>query len=265
MPSSDEIEAAPPAMAVAAEPEPPPLPPGLPPANESGFPMLPMFGMEVGELFNSLSASQSIFTIQTALREGVMTSGMAMLSPNASQAQVGTTLQTQRFGTLKAELISQGMLQTAVEGFAPLPFLNFNTQIAFAPNGALAGGVVQSMLMLPFGVSLMSANASGQMSMELITGASPTPTSQVMLGYHMWGFPGLRCGAKFAIEFQNMVFDKPELLTAMAEADGDVAASAEMPNLIGASAVRASARAADTHSPHSPHSPCARRAREGSR
>ena len=38
------------------------------------------------------------------------------------------------------------ILQTALEGLAPLPFLNFNTQLAFVPAG-LAGGVLQSVLL----------------------------------------------------------------------------------------------------------------------
>ena len=73
------------AEAVADEPPPPAgLPPGMPPADESGFPSLPMFGGEINELFSSLSAAQSVFSLNTALRDGVMTSGMAMLSENAS-------------------------------------------------------------------------------------------------------------------------------------------------------------------------------------
>ena len=51
---------------------------------------------------------------------GVVTSGMAMLSREQSQAQVSTQIETSR-GVLKAELASQGMLQTSFEGFAPLP------------------------------------------------------------------------------------------------------------------------------------------------
>ena len=200
-----------PAAAEAAADEPPPpagLPPGMPPADESGFPSLPMFGGEINELFSSLSAAQSVFSLNTALRDGVMTSGMAMLSENASQAQVGTQLQTSR-GTLKAELVSQGMLQTSFEGFSPLPFVNLNTQLAFVPAG-LAGGVLQTMLLTPVGVVMGCVNTGAQMSCEVITGAQPSPTSQVMLGCHWWGMPGLLGGVKASLEVQNMVLVEKE-------------------------------------------------------
>ena len=197
------------AEAVADEPPPPAgLPPGMPPADESGFPSLPMFGGEINELFSSLSAAQSVFSLNTALRDGVMTSGMAMLSENASQAQVGTQLQTSR-GTLKAELVSQGMLQTSFEGFSPLPFLNLNTQLAFVPAG-LAGGVLQTMLLTPVGVVMGCVNTGAQMSCEVITGAQPSPTSQAMLGCHWWGMPGLLGGVKASLELQHMVLTEKE-------------------------------------------------------
>jgi len=184
----------------------------MPAADEPGFPQLSMFGGECNELFNSLSAAQSVFTLNTALRDGVMTSGMAMLSETSSQAQVGTQLVTSR-GTLKAELVSQGMLQTSVEGFQPLPFLNVNLQLAFVPQG-LAGGVLQTMLLTPVGMMMGYMNTGGQMSGEFITGFQPSPTSQVLLGCHVWGLPGLTGGAKTALEAQHMILDKDDDLVA---------------------------------------------------
>jgi len=193
----------------AAEP-PPPMPPGMPPADEPGFPPLPMFGGEANELFNSMSAAQSVFSLSTALRDGVMTSGTSILSENSSQAQVGTQLVTSR-GTLKAELVSAGMLQTTVEGFQPLSFVNMNLQLAFFPTG-LAGGVLQTMLLTPVGMALASMNTGGQISGEFITGGQTSATSQVMLGCHVWGTPLVRgaCGVKAALEVQHMVLDEKE-------------------------------------------------------
>ena len=206
MPETDDITPAPPAEPEAEAAAGPP--PGMPPADESGFPMLPMFGGEISELYNSLSAAQSVVSLSTSVRDGVMTSGMAMLGESGSQAQVGTQLMTSR-GTLKADLISAGMLQTTIEGFPPLSFLNLNLQLAFVPQG-LAGGVLQSMLLTPVGMVMSSINTGGQMSCEFITGGAPSETSQVMLGAHWWGLPGLLGGCKAAMEFQHMVLDKDE-------------------------------------------------------
>ena len=209
MPATDDITPAPPVGPDAEEPAPHAgPPPGMPPADESGFPMLPMFGGDISELYNSLSAAQSVLSLSTSVRDGVMTSGMAMLGENGSQAQVGTHLMTSR-GTLKADLISAGMLQTTIEGFQPLSFLNLNLQLAFVPQG-LAGGVLQSMLLTPVGMVMSCINTGGQMSCEFITGGAPSETSQVMLGAHWWGLPGVLGGCKAAVEFQHMVLDKED-------------------------------------------------------
>lgn len=198
--------------------------PQMPPANESGFPMLPMFGQEASELFNQACATgTSLFTMGTALREGVMMSGVGVIG-EASSAQVGTQVATP-MGVLKAEVVSAGVLQTALEGFAPLPFLNFNTQLAFVPAG-LAGGVLQSVMLTPVGMVMACANTGGQLSAEFLTGAAipnfansmapeeakggaptdkdaPTSSSQLLLGAHVWGLPGLLGGVKTAIEWQH--------------------------------------------------------------
>lgn len=183
-------------------------PPGMPPADEAGFPQLPMFGGECNELFGSVSAAQSVFSLSTTLRNGVTTSGMAMLSDSSSQAQVGTQLVTS-YGAIKADLISAGMLQASFEGFSPLPFLQTNLQLAFVPQG-LAGGVLQSMMLTPVGMLMGAVNTGGQMVGEIITGGQPTPTSQVLLGMHWWGLAGTRGGFKAALEVQHAILDAEE-------------------------------------------------------
>jgi hypothetical protein len=189
------------------EPQPPP---GMPAADEPGFPCLPMFGGEIGELFNSLNTGQSMLTIATQLREGVMSSGVAMIGENSAQAQIATQVATSR-GTLKAELVSQGLLQATIENFQLLPILNSTLQLCFV-GPMLAGGTLMNMLVTPVGMLQTYVNTGGQMSAEFLTGAQPTETSQVMLGAHMWGVPGLACGYKYAVEFQSMQIQGDELV-----------------------------------------------------
>ena len=190
-----------------AEPQPPP---GMPPADEPGYPCLPMFGGEIGELFNSLNTGQSMLTIATQLREGVMSSGVAMLGDRSAQAQIATQVATSR-GTLKAELVSQGLLQATIENFQLLPILNSTLQLCFV-GPMLAGGTLMNMLVTPVGMLQTYVNTGGQMSAEFLTGAQPTETSQVMLGAHVWGVPGLACGYKTALEFQSMQIQGDELI-----------------------------------------------------
>ena len=180
-----------------------------PPANESGFPALPMFGGEIGELFNSLSP-QMMVMLNSSPREGVLTNAMAMLGAESSQGTVGTTLITNH-GALKAELISHGMLQASFEGFSPLPFVQLNTQLAFLPQG-LAGGVLQGVMVSPIGMLMGCANTGGQLSAELLTAVQTPGEGQLMFGVHTWGVPGLRCGYKAALEFQHQLVDGEELL-----------------------------------------------------
>lgn len=172
--------------------------------NEPGFPALPMFGGEAGELINAFQ-THAMFTINSSPREGVMTNAMAMLGADASQASVGTQMLTSR-GAVKAELVSHGMLQTSFEGFSPLPFMQLNTQLAFMPQG-FAGGVLQSLVLTPVGMLMGCLNTGGQMSAEALTAFQPTPDSQLMLGFHLWGVPGLRGGVKGAVEWQHQEMD----------------------------------------------------------
>ena len=57
-----------------------------------------------------------------------------------------------------------------------------------------AGGALSTMTMLGPVMMMNSINPMGQMSAEFITGAAPTPTSQVMLAGHVWGMPGMLGG-----------------------------------------------------------------------
>ena len=79
------------------------------------------------------------------------------------------------------------------------------------PQG-LAGGALQAVLMTPVGVLLGSANLFGQMCAELITGAQPSESTQLMLGAHVWGQPGVYGGAKLAAELQHAVMDGDEVV-----------------------------------------------------
>ena len=191
----------------AAAPQPPP---GMPPADEPGFLCLPMFGGEIGELFNSLTTGQSMLTVATQLREGVMSSGVAMLGDTSAQAQIATQVATSR-GTLKAELVSQGLLQATIENFPLLPILDSTLQLCFV-GPMLAGGTLINTLLTPVGRLQAFVNTGGQMSAEFLTGAPTGETSQLMLGAHMWGVPGLMCGYKTALEFQSMNIQGEELL-----------------------------------------------------
>ena len=180
----------------------PALPPGMPPANEPGFPSLPMFGGGVGEALNALSP-QTMFTFASSPLDGVMTTAMALLRPDQSLAQIGTQYLT-RFGTAKAELMANGMLQTAFEGLSPLPFLQLNTTLAWSPVPAgLAGGIVQGVVVSPIGMLMACVNTGGQMSTEFLTGIQPTSDSQLMFGLHSWSLPGVRGGIKAALEWQH--------------------------------------------------------------
>lgn len=178
------------------------LPPGMPPFDEPGFPTLPMFGGEIGELFNSLSAAQSMFMMNTEVQDGVGFNGMAILSPRGSQAILGTQVATSR-GNLKAELVSQGLLQATVEGFPILPFAMSSLQLAFV-GPMLAGGTLQAQIFTPFGLLFTNVNTMGQTSAELLTGGgSEDGSTKLMFGAHLWGMFGRAHGMKAAVEWQN--------------------------------------------------------------
>lgn len=187
----------------------------MPPADEPGFPCLPMFGGEINELFlQALATGTSMLTVSTQLRDGVMSSGVAMLGDSSAQAQIATQVATSR-GTLKAELVSQGLLQATIENFQLLPFMNSTLQLCFV-GPMLAGGTLQNMLLTPVGMLQTLVNTGGQMSAEFLTGFSPSDNSQVMIGAHAWGLPGLLCGYKAAMEWQNVQLDGEDLVASSA-------------------------------------------------
>ena len=200
--------------AVAAAPgeESAPLPQG-PPIDEPGFPSLPMFGAEINELFGGC-APQQMAMVMLGLSDRMSLQGMGMLGAQP-QGQIGTAYAS-RFGVLKAEMVSAGVLQTSLEGFQPLPLpLQLNTQLAFMPQG-LAMGAVQGVLMTPVGVALGNLNLAGQMSAEIVTGFEPAEGNQVLLGAHAWGLPGQLGGVKTAIEWQRMVMEGDDLVRSCA-------------------------------------------------
>lgn len=186
------------------------LPPGMPPANEPGAAMLPMFERDLGEWLQGFS-TQTLITAATSPRDGVTTSALGVFGSEQSHMQLGTQVETERFGVFKADLMPQGMLQTTMEGFSPLPFLGLNTQLAFVSQG-FAGGVLQTMLMTPIAMISATANTASQLSAEAFTAFQPGPSSQVMLGAHAWGLPGIFCGHKVALEWQHREMDGEKLV-----------------------------------------------------
>ena len=56
------------------------------------------------------------------------------------------------------------MLQTTLEGFQPLPFMQLNSQLMFVNGVGLGMGMV-NVILPPF---ILSANLMGQMSAELV-------------------------------------------------------------------------------------------------
>lgn len=173
------------------------------PLDEPGFPALPMFRAELGEWVNATTPAR-MANLAVSLREGFGASGMGMLHAEGGMATSGLTYAT-RLGALKAEVVSQGVLQTTLEGFMPLPFMQVTTQLLFMPQG-LAGGAMQTVLMCPVGALMLSANLAGQLSADVVTGLQPFgETSQVMMGAHMWGLPGAWGGSKFAVEYMQAI------------------------------------------------------------
>ena len=207
--------AAPPEATPAAEP---PLPPGLPPANETGFAALQMFGGDFAELMHSLRP-HSLFTITSQPLDGVVTSGLGMMSGDHTHAQVGTQYFTP-FGALKAELMSNGMLQASFENFTLLyGMLQFNTKFLFSSAGQPVGGELQGIVGTPLGALVGSTNGL-QSSIELISGMplaqTETSTSMLMFGVHSWSMLGLRGGIKAALEWGHQELDGEQLVSASA-------------------------------------------------
>ncbi|KOO21307.1 hypothetical protein Ctob_000146 [Chrysochromulina tobinii] len=207
--------AAPPEATPAAEP---PLPPGLPPANETGFAALQMFGGDFAELMHSLRP-HSLFTITSQPLDGVVTSGLGMMSGDHTHAQVGTQYFTP-FGALKAELMSNGMLQASFENFTLLyGMLQFNTKFLFSSAGQPVGGELQGIVGTPLGALVGSTNGL-QSSIELISGMplgqTETSTSMLMFGVHSWSMLGLRGGIKAALEWGHQELDGEQLHSLLA-------------------------------------------------
>lgn len=140
------------------------------PLDEPGFPALPMFRAELGEWVNATTPAR-MANLAVSLREGFGASGMGMLHAEGGMATSGLTYAT-RLGALKAEVVSQGVLQTTLEGFMPLPFMQVTTQLLFMPQG-LAGGAMQTVLMCPVGALMLSANLAGQLSADVTARAAP--------------------------------------------------------------------------------------------
>lgn len=189
-----------------------------PPCDEPGFQSLPMFGGEINELAQA-TTPQRLVMVNSQIREGITVGGMAatqegpsLMQPTVTQAQFMTNYAT-RFGALGAQLSSQGMLTLGIEGCSPHPNLSLNSTVGLVPQG-LAMGEAKAMLMTGVGMVTAQANLFGQMSAELLTGLQPSPTSQLMLGAHAWGQPGLLGGLRAAAELQSMVLDEREQITA---------------------------------------------------
>uniref|UniRef100_A0A7S0LP02 Uncharacterized protein n=1 Tax=Coccolithus braarudii TaxID=221442 RepID=A0A7S0LP02_9EUKA len=163
-----------------------------------------MFSGDHNDLAGAI-APQRVGVMNYAFSDNVGLSSMCMLGKDQSQCQAGLAYQT-RAGVLKAEMVSPGVLQTSLEGFSPLPFMQITTQAAFVQHG-LAMGAAHAMLMTPVGYLMGAANLMGQLSGELVA-ALPIEDQQIMLGVHMWGLPGAWGGVKAALEWTKPVLDE---------------------------------------------------------
>ena len=192
-----------------AEEEAPP-PPMMPPREESAFPSLPWAAGGVNELFDGVTP-KTLFQAQVSVRDGLTSQGMGMMQGPAAFGQVGLQYASP-LGNLKADLISQGVVNLSLDGFQPLPIMQLNTQLSFM-SGMLVGGQLYSVLFTPVGVMTGGANLYGQLSGEFFTGIQPAsyPGNQVMLGVHTWGMPGIFGGYKAAIEWSREVVVNDEL------------------------------------------------------
>ena len=202
---ADDPAPAPEAAAPAAAPEePPPMPQG-PPRDEPGFPALGMLGGQVNELLNAVTPQQMLM-FGVGIKEGVSVNGMGMLAAEQSQAVLTGNYQT-RHGALGATLVQPcgqpTMLQTTLEGFQPLPFMQLNSQLMFVNGVGLGMGMV-NVILPPF---ILSANLMGQMSAELVLGGQVSERDTVILGAHAWGLPGAYGGVKCGGEWTRAELD----------------------------------------------------------
>ena len=119
-----------------------------PPRDEPGFPALGMLGGQVNELLNAVTPQQMLM-FGVGIKEGVSVNGMGMLAAEQSQAVLTGNYQT-RHGALGATLVQPcgqpTMLQTTLEGFQPLPFMQLNSQLMFVNGVGLGMGMVNVIL-----------------------------------------------------------------------------------------------------------------------
>ena len=120
-----------------------------------------------GPLLNAVTPQQMLM-FGVGIKEGVSVNGMGMLAAEQSQAVLTGNYQT-RHGALGATLVQPcgqpTMLQTTLEGFQPLPFMQLNSQLMFVNGVGLGMGMV-NVILPPF---ILSANLMGQMSAEPYT------------------------------------------------------------------------------------------------
>ena len=176
-----------------------------PPRDEPGFPALGMLGGQVNELLNAVTPQQMLM-FGVGIKEGVSVNGMGMLAAEQSQAVLTGNYQT-RHGALGATLVQPcgqpTMLQTTLEGFQPLPFMQLNSQLMFVNGVGLGMGMV-NVILPPF---ILSANLMGQMSAELVLGGQVSERDTVILGAHAWGLPGAYGGVKCGGEWTRAELD----------------------------------------------------------
>ena len=182
----------------------------MPPREEPAFPSLPWAAGGVSELFDGVTP-KTLFQASVSLRDGLATQGMGMMQGDSAFGQVGLQYASP-LGNLKADLVSQGVVNLSLEGFQPLPMMQVGTQLNFM-SGMLVGGQLTSVLFTPVGVMMGYASLGGQLSGEFMTGIQPAdyPGNNVMLGVHTWGFPGIFGGYKAAIEWSREVVVNDEL------------------------------------------------------
>lgn len=179
---------------------------GMPPANESGFPALSMFGGEVNEWLQSL-IPRTLITAQSSPRDGVVTGVEGFFTAEQSHLAINTRVQLGTYGPMMSANLSPMGLQTGIDGLV-IPFLpvQLSAQAAFVPQG-LAGFMLQGMIPTPIGMVMGSGNAMGQWGLDAITGLQPAPNHSLMLGAHAWGLPGLWGGIKTALEWRHDQMD----------------------------------------------------------
>ena len=190
------------------ENQPEQMPPQGPPRDEPGIPALQMFAADAAELQRNTTPN-NLVTIQSNLLDRFGFSAFGVTSNDGAQGQAGLSYNT-RFGVLKAEMISMGVVQTSLEGLQLLPFTNISTQLAFM-NRQLCMGGLQAALVTGIGVGVASVNLAGQMSAELVTGMMPSEENRLILGTHIWGLPGQYGGMMAAFEWQKAVMDGEDL------------------------------------------------------